>query len=229
MKSLKGKSKQLVLLKKSLKLTKEQGEILVGILLGDACLSTQDSKKTYRLHISQTKKHDFYVWHLYNKFIDWVITPPKEKSIEYKTGILAGKSGFKIEFKSVSHSSFRFYAHQFYDVSRKKKVPKLIHKWLTSRGLAYWFMDDGSIKGVKNRGLFLNTQGFCLEDVKKLCIVLHSKFDLQVTPRKTKGKANGKVKEYYQIYISAKSYETFISLVKPYFLEQFNYKLNLVC
>jgi len=64
----------------------------------------------------------------------------------------------------------------------KKQVPKNIESTLTAVGLAYWYMDDGGIKDVNNRGVFLNTQGFTLADNNILCDVLKSKFSLQCKP-----------------------------------------------
>ena len=48
-------------------------------------------------------------------------------------------------FQTVSHGAYRFYGQQFYGGTRKS-VPNIVNKLLTPLGLAYWFMDDGSIK-----------------------------------------------------------------------------------
>ena len=113
-KLLKGKSKALKTLKESLKLTLLQKQVLVGILLGDAHLSTQDKGKTYRLHVYQSEKHEVYTFHLYTIFKEWVLTPPTKQNRIYKTGLLKNKQGFMISFKTISSPAFRFYAHNFY-------------------------------------------------------------------------------------------------------------------
>src|SRR6266704_2029341 len=94
--------------KSTLLLSSVQREALVGLLLGDACLETQNRGRTYRLKIEQCARHDAYVSHLYLLFREWVLTPPgprfKRASNESVTTNVA--------FQTVSHSAFRFYAQQ---------------------------------------------------------------------------------------------------------------------
>lgn len=200
-------SKEIEVYKKKLKLRRIQREVLVGILLGDAHLETQNRGRTYRLKIEQSFKHRNYVEHLYEIFKAWVLTPPKIKM-----------HNRKIYFQTVSHGAFRFYAHQFYR-DKKKKVPKLVHRWLTPRAVAYWFMDDGSIKSRQSKGVIFNTQGFSRDDVKRLIDVLSEKFGLESKLRKQK--------EGFQIYVSGKSYEKFCKIVLPYIIEDMKYKIPL--
>ena len=40
-------------------------------------------------------------------------------------------------FRTCTHNSFSFYANQFYNLDKKKKVPTLLHKWLTPLALAH--------------------------------------------------------------------------------------------
>lgn len=56
--------------KKTLKLTKSQREILIGVILGDAHLETQDNKQTYRIKFAQSVAHKPYLDHLYEIFKD---------------------------------------------------------------------------------------------------------------------------------------------------------------
>ena len=90
-KLLKGRSKALKQLKQNLKLTLLQKQVLVGILLGDAHLSTSDKGQTYRLHVYQSEKHEAYIFHLYEIFKEWVLTPPTKQNRTYKTGLLKNK------------------------------------------------------------------------------------------------------------------------------------------
>ena len=119
-------------------------------------------------------------------------------------------------FQTVSHEVFRFYAHQFYP-EQKKRVPPLIHHWLTPRGLAYWFMDDGSQKSSQSKGVIFNTQGFERPDVERLTGVLQTQFALQASLRR---QADG-----FQIFVSGSSYEDFMSLVEKYVTAEMRHKL----
>lgn len=192
--------------KRKLKLSREQREVLVGILLGDACLETQNQGRTYRLKIEQSERHQAYVNHLYHLFEEWILTLPRRRSV-----VSRGHESWNWVFQTVSHGAFRFYAHQFYE-DQRKCVPKLIHRWLTPRALAYWFMDDGSIKSRESKGVILNTQAFHRSEVERLVQVLQNLFGLQASLRKQR--------EGYQIYISGTSYERFLEVVAPYILEE---------
>ena len=204
-------SKAIEQYKRELKLSQEQREVLMGILLGDAHLETQNQGRTYRVKIEQSLKHQDYVQHLYEIFKPWVLTPPQSKEKSYR-----GHTSWNCWFQTVSHAAFRFYAHQFY-VEGQRRVPRLIHRWLKPRALSYWFMDDGSMKSRQSKGVILNTQSYPLNDVQRLVDVLQGNFGLQAKPRKQK--------EGFQIYISGKSYETFRELVKPYLIDSMLYKM----
>lgn len=198
--------------KKHLRLTENQREALVGLLLGDACLETQNRGRTYRLKIEQSAQHETYVRHLYALFQPWVLTPPREKDCVASNGARTRSW----VFQTVSHAAFRFYAHQFYG-EQTKQVPELIHRWLTPRGLAYWFMDDGSMKSSQSKGVILNTQGFNRSAVERLVSVLSANFGLQAKPRNQK--------DGLQIYVSGSSYEDFVKLVEPFVIESMRYKV----
>lgn len=197
--------------KRQLCLSQDQRQVLVGLLLGDGCLETQNEGRTYRLKIEQSVQHRAYVYHLYHLFEAWVLTPPRTRQV-----VSRGHASQNWVFQTVSHSAFRFYAHQFYQGGRKR-VPKLIHRWLTSQALAYWFMDDGSIKSKESRGVILNTQDYDCSEVERLAQALQAVFDLQAWPRKQK--------EGYQLYISGACHERFIQLVTPYVIKEMRYKL----
>jgi hypothetical protein len=206
------RSREIEQYKQDLTLSDEQRETLVGLLLGDACLETRNRGRTYRLKVEQSAAHANYVQHLYSVFRPWVLSPPRSRSHSDSQG----NEHISWTFQTVSHPAFRFYAHQFYG-GPKKGVPKLIHHWLTARGLAYWFMDDGSMKSEQSRGVILNTHSFSTADVSRLVLVLQSEFSLAASVRKQR--------EFQQIYISGHSLETFHRHVGSYIIESMKYKL----
>lgn len=198
--------------KANLKLTEEQREVLVGILLGDGCLETQTNGRTYRLKIEQSVQHEAYVRHLYDLFESWVSTPPKQLIVKASNGAET-KSW---TFQTISHGTFRFYGQQYY-CDRKKHVPKLIHRWLTPRSLAYWYMDNGSMKSSQSKGVILNTQCFERNDVYRLIDVLNDQFILKAKLREQK--------DGYQIYVSGSSLEVLTNWIEPYLISEMRYKL----
>ena len=77
---------------------------------------------------------------------DFVSTP--RKVLHHRGG--GARDRQCIQFRTFGHSEFKFYDEIFYPIHeykgcrRKKRVAENIHELLTPRGLAYWFMDDGS-------------------------------------------------------------------------------------
>lgn len=202
-------SREIERAKSSLKLSKAQRETLVGVLLGDAHLETQNRGRTYRIKFEYGVRQSEYANHLYELFREWVRTPPQTKR---------DRSHHSIWFQTVSHAAFRFYAQQFYSQERKS-VPNNIHRLLTARSIAYWFMDDGSIKSRESKGVIFNTQGFERNDVWRLMEALRAHFDFEVSERKQK--------EGWQIYVSGKSYEQFRKIVDPHVLSSMRYKIPI--
>ncbi len=171
-------NKQIELHKQQLKLTSRQREILIGLLLGDGHLETQNNGRTYRLKVEHSIKQRDYVDWLYAEFKDWVLTPP-----QLKLGMRLEKTYKKYAFQTLSAPGLRFYAQQFYN-KRKKVVPTQIAKWLTPLALAVWYMDDGSIKSKQHTTVLFNTQGFDEPDIVRLQTALLKNFGITTVIRK---------------------------------------------
>jgi len=216
---------KLIEYKKTLKLNTIQKEILVGTLLGDATLS---KSKSIALNVKFEQKlaNKEYVNHLYEIFEPYVGTPPRVRNI---TGGGA-KDRHSIWFRTYRHIDFKFYYDLFYRKTnnnnstdlRKKRVPKLIHKFLTPRALAYWYMDDGSCyykksKNSQQKVHNFNTQSFSYEDIKilKEALKLNFNFDTNIY----------RDRDYYLLYIQPQSTDGFTKLIKPFLLEIFDSKL----
>ena len=188
----------------------ETRSILVGTLLGDGHLDTQNKGRTYRLKIEHSIKQKDYTDWLYRNFKNWSLQMPKEKIKTVK-----GKTYTNYWFTTKGVGEFRFYGQQFYDGNRKI-VPKIIHKMLTPLALAVWFMDDGSAKSKQHKALILNTQCFSRKDLKLLIGALMKCFEIEAKLRPQK--------EGFQLIIPRP--EKFIELIKPYLREEFYYKLG---
>ena len=184
-------------------------------MLGDACLETQNDGKTYRLKIEHSFKQKAYVDWKYEQFKDWVITGPQIRSSTNRTSHIP-KSHLKYWFNTVSHAALRFYGQQFY--RPHKIVPKMIHKMMTPRALAVWFMDDGSIKSKATKALILNTHGFTSKDVRRLQEMLCTVFHIETTLRKQK--------DGTQLYIPADQSDAFRAIITPYVIPEMMYKVN---
>lgn len=186
--------------KKTLTLNDIQRSILVGTLLGDGHLETQDKGKTYRLKIEhQIAQRDYLQW-IHDQFKEWI--PGGIRSRIKKNGY-----GYVL-CDTYSHGAFRFYAQQFYPQSRKE-IPRLINKLLDPMALAIWFMDDGSWKSNRHNTFIIHTLGYSKKDLESVQIILKKKFDLETSLHAQKGK-------YWRLYVKSESAEKFRDLIEPY-------------
>ena len=202
-----------------IELTIEQKEAIIGLMLGDASLQSQNKGKTYRIKFEWGDKNKAYVLHVFNLFDEWLLSQPHKKERLSPKGNLVINWGFQ----TFSHKAFNYLAELFLlDKGGKKGISEnLVLDHLTPRGLAYWFMDDGGKldynKNSKNRSVVLNTHSFTDLEVENLCDQLSNKFELLCEVRSNKNK---KI-----IVIKDTSYSKFYQLINPYLLEEMKYKL----
>lgn len=147
---------------KSLKLVPEQREMLVGVLLGGAKVSSHDNNRTYEITFElgdETQAGSILIDHLYDMFADWAQQAPRAD--------VDDDLGNTHRFSTVSHGSLRFYAHQ-YRPEGEPVIPRLIHRWLNPLSLAYWYMYGGE-KCKETGGMILNA---CQYTSKELTLVV---------------------------------------------------------
>jgi hypothetical protein len=141
--------------KESLELSKRQRELIVGLLLGDGHLETQNGGRTYRLKVEHGSAQRAYLEWLAREFQEWTLSGWYEKC----------KGEKKVYgFTTVSHPAFRFYGLQFYQ-NGKKRIPPLIKKLMSPLSFAIWFLDDGSVKSSKHRSLVIHSLGYTKKDL----------------------------------------------------------------
>lgn len=209
------RNKELENYKKSLRLTDVQREVIIGTLLGDASMSLRKGKPCYSIKFEQGEQHADYVNHLYELFEPFTGTPPAWRWIDNK------RTRRALWFRTYRHDSLIFYWNLFYSEAfedKRKIVPKNIAKFITPRVLAYWFMDDGNLTSDK-KTYCINTQGFSKHESEMLCEILKKKFNITASVNKDK--------DSWRIYIWSHSAETFRTLVEPYVLCCFDYRLKI--
>jgi hypothetical protein len=121
--------------KKNCKLTVEQEESLIDIILGDGCLERQKFTHNTRLRLEQAyPKNEKYLLSLFNLFKSLTISQPKV--ITRKPDKRTNKIYKSIAFKMSAMFCLNKYHELFYK-NGVKFVPDNIHELLTARGLAY--------------------------------------------------------------------------------------------
>jgi len=208
------RSKEIEEYKSGLSLSKRQKEILIGLILGDGHLEKLYTPTLGRLKVEHSYKQKDYVDWLYNEFRNWVRSEPKAKKKNVWNKIYQNYG-----FLTYGHRLLGEFQEKFYREG-KKIVPNDLGKDITPLGLAVWFMDDGSIKSNRHKGLFLNTQDFKKSDVRRLQRILRNKFSIPSLTRKD-GKGE-------QIYLGGNSAEKFIEIIRFYVIPSMEYKIPRV-
>ena len=200
--------------KTTLSLTQRQKEILIGMILGDGHLEKLYTPELSRLKVEHSYKQKDYVDWLYNEFKNWVRTGPKSKIKK-----VWGKIHKNYGFCTYGHRLLGNFQREFYQ-DRIKVIPNNLIENITPLVLAVWYMDDGSIKSNKHKGVFLNTQSFSKEGVKELQNILDKKFGI---PSLTRKDETGE-----QIYLGGKSGEQFINIIESLVISSLKYKIPRV-
>ncbi|KHG30621.1 hypothetical protein F383_13349 [Gossypium arboreum] len=120
----------------SLKLSKEQREILMGLLLGGLRIDSDEERKNHMIRFEfnpSSIPHSILKRHIHDQYHEWL--HPSSK-------LTAGNGDILHKFNTISHSYFGFYADQFWPKGQPV-IPKLIHRWLSPIVLAYWYMYGG--------------------------------------------------------------------------------------
>lgn len=183
-------------------LTEEQKQIVVGCLLGDG---TMRIKTNALLEINHSEKQRKLVDWIYSNLKEFVSTAPKVRK----------GNGNRVAYRFVTRSLpvFTYFYKQFFYKGKKKLLANIV---LFPLVLAVWFMDDGS---KSRNSIYLNTQQFSVDEQRLLQEMLKKQWGIETTLNKDK--------IYWRIRIRAGSIAGFVSLIKPYLLPEFYYKLPL--
>jgi hypothetical protein len=187
-------------------------DIIVGLALGDLYLRKRC--KNTSLHFKQSINNEPYIIHLYTLFQEFCKMAPKIKDAKIKD-----KTHQSIFFDTLTYEAFNYYYDLFYK-NKKKIVPLNIEELLTARSLAYWAMDDGS---PDRSGFVFHTNSFTLAEVEILVKTLKNKFNLNCSIHSR----NDRVIKPHLIYVKRDSFTKLVSLVEPYVIPHFKYKLKL--
>lgn len=190
-------------------------EIILGSMLGDLSAEKPNMNCNTRLQFKQSLINKDYIEYMYELFQEFCGSKPLVMS-KFDSRPNKNKEYSAIKFQTLSLPCFNVYRELFYDSEGKKRLPLNLEALLTARGLGHWLMDDSYKSG---KGLYICTESFSLSEMDFLIGILKNKFGLMCSRHKV---TNG-----YRIYIHSTSKDKLVSLVKPYFVEHFYYKLDL--
>lgn len=112
--------------------------------------------------------------------------------------------------------------NDLYDLCTVGGKKEVTHRWLsqlTPIGLAFWYMDDGSISLSKQQKGYatFHTEGYTREEVETISAFLYRWFGLHNSIIEYRG--------YYRIALTTKSTDLLFSMIFPYIIPDLQYKL----
>lgn len=190
-------------------LKKENYDVLLGLLLGDGCLSkNKQDKLAFRLsktHGLSQENYNSYCADIFNGNLC--------------KGLISGYTGKPLcGMQTKSLYLDQDFVNSIKNFKNKKEITKNIINYFTERTLAFWYMDDGSLD-ASNR-VRLHTESFSKEENEILINILKEKFNITAELKYT-----SKNKGYYYLTINKENSKLFFNLVKNYIQEDLLYKL----
>uniref|UniRef100_A0A0E0K423 Protein ORGANELLE TRANSCRIPT PROCESSING 51 n=1 Tax=Oryza punctata TaxID=4537 RepID=A0A0E0K423_ORYPU len=187
----------------SMKLDQEQREILIGLLLGGTRMESYAQRGVHIVHFQfqeDSNAHSVLRVHIHERFFEWL----SSASRSFDDG-----SKIPYQFSTIPHQHFSFFADQFF-LKGQPVLPKLIHRWLSPRVLAYWFMFGGS--KLPSGDIVLKLSGGNSEGVERIVNSLHT----QSLTSKVKRKGR-----FFWIGFQGSNAESFWRIIEPHVLNNF--------
>lgn len=195
-------------------LSKRQKHIIYGIILGDGYLQPTGQKNArLRVEHSATQKH----------YIDWIY--------DHLNNVFTDKPKYIVRKHPKTKRYYKYYRLQsnsspvlgklrraFYE-SKEKIIPDNISKYLqTNLTLAIWYMDDGYYYS-KDKSAHFYLPLVNEKSQQNLLKCLKDNYGLE-----------GKIycrpdRKACQLNLRGENKDNLFSLIKPYILQEFNYKL----
>jgi len=199
----------------------ELEETIIGLMLvakQDLYAERIKASSNTRLQFKQSIKNKAYInlpSALYLLFENYCSTPPKVNILKDNRSEKK-ELNESIKFWTLSLPCFNRFRELYYDDKGVKFIPLNLEDLLTPRALAYWAMDDGY---RSNSGFYFCTESYTIEDNWKLKEVLKIKFGLECGIHKH---TNGN-----RLYVFRTSKSELFTLIRPYIIDHFLYKLEL--
>jgi hypothetical protein len=177
-------------------LNSDQEQIMLGSFLGDGHLDKRSKYNTYRISFTQGEKQLNYM---------------KMKADCFKIkGIKNIKSGYTGKMNIYQSNPSKTFAI-------RKNIWDLMDN-IDSRGLAIWYMDDGSISTRETSfDITIHCNNLTYEQAVYMQNLLYTKFNISCDVRISKGK-------YPYIKLNFEQSKMFLKLIKPYMHKDLFYK-----
>ncbi|KAJ1280607.1 hypothetical protein BS78_04G245600 [Paspalum vaginatum] len=187
----------------SMMLDQEQREILIGLLLGGTQIESHPQKGVHAVNFKfqeDSNAHSVLRVHIHERFFKWL--PSACRSLNDENEI-------PYRFSTIPHAHFGFFANQFF-LKGQPVLPKLVHRWLSPRVLAYWFMFGGF--RLQSGDIVLKVSGGNIDGVER---IVNS---MQAQSLTCKVKRKGR---FFWIGFQGRNADSFWKIIEPYVLDGF--------
>jgi hypothetical protein len=203
-----------------------QKDLIFGTLLGDGNLQTGNGGRTWRYRALHKAEHKDYLFHKFNILLPLCTSRPAfGQLLDERTGLVYSR----YYFNTATDPSLKFYADMFYTYNKTlekwvKDVPQNVEKFLTPAALAYFYMDDGSLKWLnRSNAMRICTESFSELGVKRIQAALKNRYNIDTTLTK-KPLSTGVIG--YRIAIPERSSAAFRQVIEPHLVECMKYKVS---
>ena len=187
-----------------------QRSIIIGLILGDAWIQKRGGWNP-RVGFKQSIINFQYLWIVFVQLSSlcsgypWLVK-----------NIKRGKIFYSLEFQTRQLSCLNEIYTLFYLGTNVKSIKPELYEYLDYVAIAHWIMCDGS---KRNKGITICTDSFSFKEVVLLMNILKIKYDINTTIHLEKNKP--------RIYINRKELNKILSLIQPFFVKSFLYKLSM--
>ena len=190
-------------------------QLILGSLLGDASINANDKNGGYRcVHFTQSDKQIAYFNYKKNLLGKYVLGERTRTS---------GYGSLMHDMHTTTNLELNKFLNEYCMKNGKKFVTQEWCNELDPMGLAFWYMDDGSISNRDNDKLgcriHIATNGFSLQENKTLANMLRDRFGIKATI------GDKETYKGYTLILDVKNTERFCSLIAPYVCDSMKYKL----
>lgn len=191
--------------------SKEDMGVLIGTLCGDC------GRKQLRLYCGQSiKQKDWFDFKKkrFEKIFNQSFKEYKYDYSKYNTSVY--------QFTTNTNDLTKYLVNLFYP-NDKKIISKEALEQLTLEGIAWWYMDDGSmsIKKIdgKPRGAEITLNTYLTAEENQIIIdFFQNQYNITWKLNKSKGK--------YRLRMGKKEGKKFFALIEPYIIDSMKYKID---
>lgn len=191
--------------------SKEDMGVLIGTLCGDC------GRKQLRLYCGQSvKQKDWFNFKKkrFEKIFNQSFKEYKYDYPKYNTSVY--------QFTTNTNDLTKYLINLFYP-NDKKIISKEALEQLTLEGIAWWYMDDGSmsIKKIdgKPRGAEITLNTYLTAEENQIIIdFFQNQYNITWKLNKSKGK--------YRLRMGKKEGKKFFALIEPYIIDSMKYKID---